>query len=179
MERIWKDIQGYESLYQISNDGLVKSLHKIFEVGKGGFMEKEESIRKIAVSKKGYSVCELSVNGLRNTFQVHRLVAQAFIPNNDNKPQVNHIDGNKLNNNVENLEWCTNSENAIHAFKIGLKSRLFGEDNPNSKLNKTDIYAIRHLHYVNKKGNTEISKIFNVSKDTIYLILKNKRYSNV
>ena len=109
---IWKDIIGYEGRYQISNLGNVKSFTRTEE----GFMMKAHLI-------KGYYSVKLS-NGHRGDKKesaIHRLVAQAFIPNPDNKPQVNHIDGNKHNNNAENLEWVTNGENGKHAFKNHLR----------------------------------------------------------
>ena len=100
---IWKDIPGYEGVYQVSNLGNVKSLPRMVSNG------------------KGYLCIELKdKNGKYHFCGVHRLVAVAFIENPDNKPQINHIDGNKKNNIVENLEWCTNGENQVHAYKMGL-----------------------------------------------------------
>jgi len=78
-------------------------------------------IRKCLINKKGYNTISIKINKKNPRFYVHRLVAKVFIPNPENKPEVNHIDGNKLNNNIENLEWCTRSENNQHAFNIGLK----------------------------------------------------------
>lgn len=104
---IWKDIKGYEGLYQVSNCGRIKSFHK----------KENGAIIKVAV-KRGYYQAGLRKNGLRKFYQVHRLVAQAFIENKDNLPQVNHIDENKLNNNVENLEWCTVSYNNCYGTRL-------------------------------------------------------------
>ena len=92
MKEIWKDIKGYEGLYQVSNFGRVKSSTKILAN---------------RLSKRGYYIVTLYKNAKGVTKTVHRLVAQAFIPNPDNLPQVNHKDENKLNNRVDNLEWCT------------------------------------------------------------------------
>lgn len=112
-KEVWKNIKGYEGFYQISNLGRVKSLkQKSFN---------REKIMKIIINPRfGYAQLNFRVNNKINCFKVHRLVAMAFIPNPENKPDVNHIDGNKLNNCVSNLEWCSKSENMIHAFKIGL-----------------------------------------------------------
>ena len=114
---IWKDIEGYENKYQISNLGNVKSL----ETWTGDKYIWREKILKNMVYGNGYYYVCLSKNGKVKKYKVNRLVAQAFIPNPDNKPFTNHIDGDKLNNNVDNLEWCTQSENMKHASMIGLR----------------------------------------------------------
>lgn len=100
MKENWKDIKGYEGIYQVSDKGRIKSLNW----NKTG----KKKLLKIHVSKKhGYSEVHLSKEGKDEVPRVHRLVAQAFIPNPDNLPQVNHKDEDKTNNNVDNLEWCT------------------------------------------------------------------------
>ena len=103
----WKDIDGYVGLYQISNKGRVKSLHRLDRLGR----PVQEKILKHGYNKDGYWQVMLSKNGKYKTFRVHRLVDKAFISNPDNLPEVNHIDENKENNNVENLEWCTREYN--------------------------------------------------------------------
>ena len=108
---MWKDIQGYEGRYQISNCGRVKSLNY--------HREHREVVLASKKTKDGYAVVGLS-NGInRKFFPVHRLVAMAFIPP-FNGEQVNHIDADKTNNHVENLEWCTAKENTLHAIRLGL-----------------------------------------------------------
>lgn len=132
---LWKNIEGYEGKYQISNNGNVKSLID----NKGN---KRELIRKPRIAKNGYYYVNLFIGSKAKSKKIHRLVAEHFIDNPDNKPCVNHIDGNKLNNNVDNLEWCTFSENSKHAVEHGLmimpkgvKNYMFkrhGAQNPNS-----------------------------------------------
>ena len=109
MKEEWRDIKGYEGLYQVSNLGRVKSL--IRGTGNQFRFSKVEVILKPHLTKKGYFRLSLSKNNKRKSFQVHRLVAEAFIPNPNNYPQVNHKDENKTNNCVDNLEWCTNKYN--------------------------------------------------------------------
>ena len=102
-KEIWKDIKGYEGLYQVSNLGRVKSLPRK--------NHPKEEFRNLSPDSKGYLRVNLFKNNKGKTHKVHRLVAEAFIPNPNNYPQVNHKDENKANNNVDNLEWCTNKYN--------------------------------------------------------------------
>lgn len=118
----WKDIEGYEGLYKISNFGDVLSVKN-----------DKKYILKQRHTTDGYLDVTLYKHGKPSWCRVHRLVAQAFIPNPENKPQVNHIDGDKKNNNIDNLEWCTPIENTHHAIVTGLE-RLYGDDNPNAKI---------------------------------------------
>ena len=101
------DIQGYEGLYKIDRKGNV-------------YRKNKNRMLKPAPTNWGYLTVDLHKNGKGKTHKVHRMVAMAFIPNPDNKALVNHKDGNKLNNSVENLEWCTYSENLKHAWDKGL-----------------------------------------------------------
>lgn len=121
---IWKDIIDYENLYQVSNYGRVKSLRRKVFNGKD-FYYKEERILKANTDGR-YLCLTLVKNGRRKSFKIHRLVAEAFIPNPNNYPEVNHKDENKLNNCVNNLEWCSRRYNNIYngrAKKVGLKTR--------------------------------------------------------
>lgn len=135
MKEIWKDIKGYEGMYQISNLGRVKSLDRN---EKGHFNNtkyylRKEKILNLHLTIQGYYNIGCCYNSKRKYFRVHRLVAQTFIPNPKNKPEVNHINGIKTDNNVTNLEWVTSSENQLHAYKTGLEKKYFGKDHKGSK----------------------------------------------
>lgn len=121
---IWKDVVGYEGLYKVSNFGRIKSC-PLRSNHNGELIMKNQIIT-------GYKVVSLCKNNKMKLVKVHRLVAIAFIDNPDNKPQVNHIDGNKLNNNVDNLEWVTAQENSLHAFRLGLRESQKGKENNRS-----------------------------------------------
>jgi hypothetical protein len=121
MTEVWKDIEGYEGLYQVSNFGRVKSCEKMVVHFRGGFRKLKEKVRKLSKDSDGYLILDLHKDGVGKFKKVYRLVANAFLENNSNKSQVNHINGIKHDNKIDNLEWCTNSENQKHAFSIGLK----------------------------------------------------------
>lgn len=121
---IWKDITGFEGHYQVSNLGRVKSLEWIYYSGQGHYAKKvqPEKILSQKISKKtGYCIV-LLYGEKRHYCSVHRLVAEAFLPKLEGKTIINHKDGNKQNNKVENLEWVTYSENTIHALRHGLRT---------------------------------------------------------
>lgn len=139
MKEIWKPIKNFEELYQISNLGNVKSIGRYkysFKDNKKIYEDKEIMLKTI--NDRGYMKLHLSKNGKRYLRYIHRLVAEAFIPNPKNYPQVNHIDEDKLNNSIENLEWCTAKYNINYGTArartiVGLKKYNSSHRNPNSK----------------------------------------------
>ena len=163
----WRPVKDYEGLYEVSDTGLVKSLEKRVDRGKC-HRSWSTHIRAFGKDANGYLRVSLSKDGVNKTHKVHRLVAQAFIPNPDNLPQVNHIDGDKTNNNVDNLEWCTQSENMRHAYKLRLKS-IAGECNPQSKLTQADVNHIRAIYKPRDKefGAIALGKKYGVHRKTI------------
>lgn len=121
MNEIWKDIKGHEGIYQISNLGNVKSLERLLWNGHTYYTYKERLLKK-SINHNGYYTVRLSKNGKGKNYLLHRLLAMHFIPNPNNYPIINHKDGNKLNNNLDNLEWCTYKYNNHHAVKEGLNN---------------------------------------------------------
>ena len=121
---IWKDIKDYEGLYQVSNIGKVRSLDRVVQGKLGSLRTLKGKELSATDNGKGYLKVALQTNGrsTRKIYKVHRLVAETFIPNPLNKPEVNHIDCDKTNNHVSNLEWSTSSENSSHAYNNDLKN---------------------------------------------------------
>lgn len=126
----WKEIKDFEGLYEVNSIGQVKSLSK--NVGSGEGYKTKEFIMLVQKYKAGYLYYSLCKKGNRKKMKAHRLVAIAFIDNPENKKEVNHIDGNKQNNHVSNLQWCTQSENTLHAYKTGLMKPKKGVKNRRS-----------------------------------------------
>ena len=131
MEEIWKPIEGYEGLYEVSNFGRARSY--IPPTNSKRLIRSVPLIMTPQMNDNGYMVVALIKNKARKVFRIHRLVAFAFVETIEGKPYVNHIDGDKTNNNASNLEWCTRSENMMHAFRVGLVKPKTGKDNPRSR----------------------------------------------
>jgi hypothetical protein len=163
MQEIFKDVVGYEGLYQVSNLGNVRSLryHKF----------KLLNLRK---SIYGYTLVDLYSNKIKRTFNVHRLVAITFIDNPNNKREVNHINGIKHDNRLENLEWNTREENREHAKKTGLINNK-GVNNHQCKLKEYDIIKIKN----DNRPQSKIAKDFNISQTQVSRIKTNKRWCSL
>lgn len=180
---IWKDIVGYEGLYMISNMGRVKKLNSIVtQVGFNG-VEYSRRFKERLIGqnsgKENYQMIHLRKDGLNKAIRTHRLVAIAFIPNTENKPEVNHINGIKSDNRVENLEWCTSSENQFHSVRTGLSKIQYGSETTNSKLTEKDVLKIRELKQTTKMNNTEIGKLFGVKQPAISKIIYRKNWKHI
>lgn len=158
MNELWHEILGFEGLYQVSNLGRIKNK-------KGMFLK--------PYLQNGYLRVGLYKNKSIKSIYIHRLVATAFIPKIEDKNIINHKDGNKLNNNVQNLEWCNYSENNQHAYKYKLKiaKPLFGEKSPHHKLTNKDIQYIRANWNYNTK---DLANKFNITTTHIRRIIKNE-----
>lgn len=175
MTEKWKDIKGYEGLYQVSDLGRVRSLDREDRLGRF----KLGKIKAPCDNGRGYLCVNLKKDSKQKNKSVHRLVAEAFLPNPDNLPEINHKDGNKANNQVSNLEWCTRSENAKHAFKTGLNKQLKGVNNPQAKLTEADIAFIRSncKPYDKEYSYAALARKYKVSEITIKYVVWGKHYA--
>jgi len=176
-QEIFKDIQEYVGIYQVSNYGRIKSLSRLQKIHHGNYITLKERFLKPGIHRQGYLLIVLCKNGICKTYQVHRLVAKYFIPNLQNKPEVNHKNGKKEENHIWNLEWCTPSENQKHAIKNGFKIPLKGEKVGTSKLTEKQILEIRNLFP--KINQLELSYKYNVSRRLINYIINKKFWQHI
>lgn len=167
---MWKDIKGYEGIYQISDNGDIKSLNRFDKAGHN----LKELIRKQKVTKFGYKNITLYKDGKRKEYFVHRLVAYTFIGMPKGKKQVNHKNGNKIDNRVENLEWVTVSENHKHMYRTGLRS-MEGEHHNNRKVNAKQAIEI----FKSREKGVDLAKKYGVTTGTISLIRRSKNWTSV
>lgn len=174
---VWNDVVGYEGLYQVSNCGRVKSLARYVDYGHQKAFRKERVLAK-SIDKDGYELAGLSKLSKSKLAKVHRLVAQAFIPNTKDLPIVNHIDGVKNNNSVSNLEWVNNSENIQHAYDSGLAKANKGAECGAAKLSEQQVLEMRRLA---TQGimHKDIATKFGISKRGIHNIISRKSWSHI
>lgn len=171
IEEIWKDVVGYEGMYQVSNKGRVKR----FSINNSS----EIRLISLMINVGGYNKMTICKNGSTKNALIHRLVAIAFIPNPENKLTVNHIDGNKLNNSVSNLEWATYLENNVHALSSGLR-----KPSDKQKQSAKDAFSRKVIDIVTGEifdSITMAGKINNIKNKTLscYLTGQNPNKTNL
>ena len=164
-----KDIKSFEGLYAITRNGKVWS----YPNKKGG--SKNGKWLRVFIQHRGYYNYYLQHKNKRRIILAHKLVANAYIPNPLNRKEINHINGNKLDNRVENLEWSTRSENMKHAYKLGLLHK-FGkhENHPMAKLNKKQVLQIRESYKSGEYTQRQLAKQFKVNQRLIWSIIHNE-----
>lgn len=179
-EEVWKAIKEYEGFYEISSFGRVRGIDRLVRYKKTGFRLKKGVIMKTGINKYGYERLGLRKNGSPSKqFTVHKLVATAFCENKNNYKEVNHIDGNKLNNHYTNLEWCSSSYNKKHAFMLGLQKPRAGIDSNLSKLSNEEVVFIYKAIHSKLYTAKELSEIFNVLSVQIYRIKNKQRWKHL
>lgn len=166
----WRDIEGYGGAYQISNLGRVKTFKK--------HGPKTDGFKKPQLTYKGYHKLALRDGVSRKHFFVHQLVARAFIPNPENKPMINHKNGIKTDNRAENLEWSTNSENQIHAYRNGLNRTPHGEDAYQAVINEGIVREIMRLRHEGATSS-QIAKGLNVSRSIVGSVISGRSWNHV
>jgi hypothetical protein len=173
---IWRPAPKYKGFYEVSNHGHVRSLNR--------YVTRSDGVRQLQKGKllkpwkaNGYMSVELHKDLISQTYRVHRLVAAAFLLNPENKPAVNHIDGNKVNNHLGNLEWCTSKENIAHAYRTGLKTTKLGDDRKNRILSSPQVVNILHMR--GALPSKKIGELYGVSGETVRAIHNNRVWSHL
>lgn len=167
----WRDVEGYEGLYQVSNEGRVRSLPRTIETSNRQSRTYGGRVIHGCMSSTGYRVVTLSKKARSS---IHRLVASAFVPNPDNKPCVNHINGDKTDNRPENLEWCSYSENEKHAYNIGLKHK-------SPKAGRQRRFTDEQIRTIRQSCEpmAHLARKYGVSETTVKYIKTRRIYSEV
>lgn len=180
MEEIWKDIKDYEGIYQISNLGRLRSLDRMLSIkryGKFYYKKRKGKMMCPSLNTNKYYHVKLMNGDNKKIYSLHRLVALHFLPNPNNYEIVNHIDSNKQNNKLDNLEWCTKNDNRLHARKI-FNDTVYGESCNLSKLTEKQVKEIRANGRMNM-SNRQIGNLYNVSHETIRCVLNGKSWKHI
>lgn len=162
---VWKPVRRFEDRYMVSNDGRVKSLDIYVNCGGGQRLSKGR-IKPVRKNNRGYVCVGLCKDNYTHTHLVHRLVAEAFIPNTENKPQVNHIDGDLNNNCADNLEWVTDNENKAHSSIV-----VGGTQRPKKAVVATERTTGKQFYY---SGLREAERALNLDHGSVMKVLRGK-----
>lgn len=170
----WLPIAGYEGLYEVSDFGNVRSLDRVVPTHYGTRVHRGKQLLPTCTNK-GYSRVGLSRDGTTKLFVIHRLVCAAFLPPDPERPHVNHLDLDRTNNRVTNLEWCTQLENFAHSSKHGSNHAA---TNPN-KAKKLTARQVEAIHVLDELGTSVriISSLFSITKDNVRNILSGKLWA--
>lgn len=177
MEEQWRKVVGWEESYEVSNHGGLRTVARLQSMGTHTKFKQSINCSQCIIG--GYKRYTLSFNGVRRCIRVHRLVAEAFIQNTESKPFVNHIDGNRINNHVLNLEWCTHAENIQHSYRIGSNVAKRGELSPRATITNKEAIEIHRLCSEGKLLRKDIAKMFNIKTTLIQHIANQKGWNHL
>ena len=171
-KEIWKPVKEYEDFYEISNHGRLKRLARTWNSGIYGNakISRKETITLGSLTSEGYYVFDLCKNGKSKKTKIHRIVAQHFLPNPDNHNVVNHKDGNKSNNHISNLEWCSQKFNNEHAYITKLRK---------PKLTNEEVLNIRSLYETGNYAMKRLAEMHGVKYRTVWCIIHRKTWKHI
>lgn len=172
----WFDIPNFEGIYQVTRSGKIK---KIGKKSKYKDLIYPDKMMKHNTHTNKYKYITFMVDGVKKYYSIHRLLASIFIANPENKPQVNHINGIKDDNRLENLEWVTLSGNMQHAAKNGLLKPKRGESNYGARLCEDDVRSIRRMSDVHGIPITHIAKMYDMGSTIIWMIVKRRKWASI
>lgn len=177
MQEIWKPVPGYEGRYLVSNHGRVRSLGRWVRNGLSSRRWVAPMVLSPHLRSNGYLDIGLRIDNNSKFHFVHRLIAEVFIPNPGNLPEVNHLDGNKTNNCAENLQWVTSAQNKRHAVDTGLLL-VRGADSPSAKLTADDVRVIRK-RVTNGETQTAVAIDYGIARANVYRIVNMETWGHV
>lgn len=177
-EEIWKDIPNFEGYYQASTKGRIRSVKRTVKHKDGKVTVFKGRVLKSSLNKKGYPMVYLSKDCKKFTRAVHRFIALTFIQNPYKYDQVNHINGIKEDNRIENLEWCNNQQNCAHAHKNGLVNSARGENSGNVKLKRWQVIFIIDS-YPSQFSAKEICSLFDIHRGEPSGLIRGKSWKHM
>lgn len=174
---LWKDINGFEGLYQVSSLGNVKSIERSVRYSDGRVYRYEEKLLKPCLDNQSYRFVNLYRTNGKRVIRIHRLVAIVFIPNPENKPEVNHKIGDKSNNTIANLEWATRNENQSHA----VKNKLHAHGEKHGIRNVLNETTVRKARVMKQEGYSyaAIARKFGINRITILQAVTGKNWGHI
>jgi hypothetical protein len=177
--KIWKPVKGYENYYEVSNDGEIRNIVRLIVCSNRSYCRKQKELRQY-VNRRGYKTVKLYDGNAKGVmFTVHRIVALTFLENLNNYKEVNHIDYDKFNNSVENLEWCTRSHNVRHSYVTKDPTKYKGSGNKMSKLTEEQVIQMREDRKTGNFTYKQLAEKYSVGLTLVGYIINNKVWRHV
>jgi hypothetical protein len=179
LQEIWKPVYGYEEYYEVSNLGNIRTIERFVVLPTHSYLKKQKMLTQFK-DGRGYNHVKLyDGKGKPKSFTTHKVVAITFLDNPECHPEINHKDGNKLNNNLDNLEWSSRSDNIKHSYAIRDVRSYSGENAVLAKLTENQVIEIREAYEKGEMTRSQLSKKYGVKYNNIDSIIKRKTWKHV